>query len=119
MGTISDSVISTMKNTIQKSWFSRLFDMEDTSVSSTNVFLFLITLIGFVLLAVPAIVLLVECYFNHTISTDLSGMASYIGAVAALFASGGITKAWSNYSNYKYNAQKNGHADLLPDNKLE
>ena len=31
----------------------------------------------------------------HTIATDLSAMAAYIGAVASLFATAGITKAWS------------------------
>ena len=31
----------------------------------------------------------------HTIATDLSGMAAYIGAVASLFATAGLTKAWS------------------------
>lgn len=35
-----------------------------------------------------------ECY-NHTIQTDLNGLAAYIGAVAGVFASAGITKAWS------------------------
>jgi len=33
--------------------------------------------------------------FNHTIQTDLNGMAAYIGSVAGLFATAGITKAWS------------------------
>lgn len=31
----------------------------------------------------------------HTIQTDLNGLAAYIGAVAGVFASAGITKAWS------------------------
>ena len=31
----------------------------------------------------------------HTIATDLNGMAAYIAAVAGIFASAGITKAWS------------------------
>lgn len=36
-----------------------------------------------------------EVFYNHTITTDLNGLAAYIGAVAGLFASAGITKAWS------------------------
>lgn len=91
-----------MKNK-KRSFFSKLFDMDDNSVSITSVFLIITTVIGLILLLVPAIILLVEVYYNHTVATDLSGMASYIGAVAALFATGGITKAWTNWSNYKFN----------------
>lgn len=102
-----------MKKGIKKSWIHRLLDMNDESVSSTSVFLFIITFIGLLLLIVPAVILCVELYYNHTVLTDMSAIASYITAVATLFASGGITKAWSNYSNYKYKAKKYGHANLL------
>ena len=48
----------------------------------------------------PIIVLLVEVLTTHTIATDLNGMAAYIGAVASVFATAGITKAWSEkYEN--------------------
>jgi len=67
----------------------------NTGVSSKNFFLVAVTLIGFVLLIIPAIVLVVEIAFNHTIQSDLNGMAAYIGSVAGLFATAGITKAWS------------------------
>lgn len=67
----------------------------NTGVSSKNFFLINVTLIGMVLLLIPAIVLIVEICYNHTIQTDLTGMAAYIGAVASIFASAGITKAWS------------------------
>lgn len=77
--------------------------MDDNTVSVTSIFLLVTTIIGLVLLLVPAIVLLVEVFYNHTITTDLSGMAAYIGSVAGLFASAGITKAWTNWSNYKFN----------------
>lgn len=67
----------------------------NTGVSSKNFFLLAITLIGFILLLVPAIALLVEVFHTYTIATNLEGMAAYIASVAGLFATGGITKAWS------------------------
>lgn len=70
----------------------------NTGVSSKNFFLVAVTVIGSLLLLVPAVVLLVEAYFNHTITTDLNGLAAYIAAVAGVFASAGITKAWSERS---------------------
>lgn len=67
----------------------------NTGVSSKNFFLVAVTLIGILLLLVPVIILLIESINNHTIQTDLNGLAAYIGAVAGVFASAGITKAWS------------------------
>ena len=67
----------------------------NTGVSSKNFFLVAVTVIGLILLLVPAILLIVEVIYNHTIATDLNGLATYIGAVAAVFTSAGITKAWS------------------------
>lgn len=67
----------------------------NTGVSSKNFFLVSVTLIGLLLLLVPAVVLTIEVLYNHTIHTDLNGIAAYIGAVAGVFASAGITKAWS------------------------
>lgn len=74
----------------------------NTGVSSKNFFLVAVTLIGLLLLLVPAILLIVEISYNHTIATDLHGLAAYIGAVAGVFASAGITKAWGEkYENKK------------------
>ena len=67
----------------------------NTGVSSKNFFLVVVTFIGLILLLIPAIVLLVEVFYNHTIQTNLQGMAAYIGSVASIFATAGITKAWS------------------------
>ena len=67
----------------------------NTGVSSKNFFLVAVTIIGLILLLVPAVLLIVEVIYNHTIATDLNGLAAYIGAVAAIFTSAGITKAWS------------------------
>ena len=89
----------------RKSWFARLFDMNDTSVSASTLFLVITSTIAIILLLVPAVALLVEVFFNHTIATDLSGMAQYIAAVCGIFASGGILKGWTNYSSYRFNKQ--------------
>lgn len=67
----------------------------NSGLSSKSFFLVSVTVIGMILLLVPAFTLIVEVVFTHTIATDLTGMAAYIGAVAGLFATAGITKAWS------------------------
>lgn len=67
----------------------------NTGISSKNFFLVILTIIGCILLIIPAIILLVEIFFNHTITTDLTGLATYIGAVASIFATAGLTKTWS------------------------
>ena len=90
----------------RKGWFTRLFDMNDTTVSASTVFLMITSMIALILLLVPAVALLIEVFYNHTIATDLSGMAQYIAAVCGIFASGGILKGWTNYSNYRFNKRK-------------
>lgn len=75
-------------------YFNKLIN-NNTGVSSKNFFLVAVTIIGLILLLVPAIILLVEVFTNHTIATNLTGLAAYIGAVASLFATAGLTKAWS------------------------
>lgn len=67
----------------------------NTGVSSKNFFLVVVTIIGCLLLLVPVFALSIEVFFTHTIATDLSAMAAYVGSVASLFATAGITKAWS------------------------
>ena len=74
----------------------------NTGVSSKNFFLVSVTIVGILLLIVPIIILLVGVFNKHTIYTYLSGLAQYITAVAAIFTSVGITKAWSEkYENKK------------------
>lgn len=75
-------------------FFKRLIS-NNTGVSSKNFFLVVVTIIGCLLLLVPVFALTIEAFFMHTIATDLSAMAAYIGSVASLFATAGITKAWS------------------------
>lgn len=74
--------------------FVRLIE-NNSGVSSKNFFLVLVTLIGCLMLLVPVVVLIFEVFYNHTITTDLNGMAAYVASVASLFATAGLTKAWS------------------------
>ena len=89
--------------------FSKLVQ-NNSGVSSKNFFLVTVTIIGCVLLLVPAIVLLTEVFTTHTIATNLDGMAAYIGAVAGVFASAGITKAWSEKYENRPNNSNNSTA---------
>lgn len=85
-------------------YFSKLVSI-NTGVSSKSFFLVVITIIGCLLLLVPVFALSIEAFYTHTIATDLSSMAAYIGSVASLFATAGITKAWSE----KYEKRHNTH----------
>lgn len=89
-----DKITGMIKKFTTMNFFNKLIE-KDTGVSSKSFFLVLVTLVGTVLLLVPAILLIVEIYYNHTIQTDLNGLAAYIGAVAGVFATAGVTKAWS------------------------
>lgn len=80
-------------------WLNALIK-NNSGLSSKSFFLVVVTFIGCLLLFVPVFTLTVEVWFTHTIATDLTGMAAYIGAVASLFATAGLTKAWSEkYEN--------------------
>ena len=87
--------------------FFRKLITNNTGVSSKSFFLVVVTIIGFILLIVPAIVLIIEVCVNKTIQTDLNGLAIYIAAVAGVSAS--ITKAWGDRgsSNNKNESTEN------------
>ena len=94
----------------KKSYFAKLIS-NNTGVSSKNFFLIVVTLIGCLLLLVPVFTLIFEVIFTHTIATSIEGFASYIAAVAGLFATAGITKAWSEkyerpYINHEIKEQE-------------
>ena len=76
-------------------YFIKSLIRNNTGVSSKNFFLVSVTIIGCLLLLAPLGIFIVELIFSHTITIDLTALASYIAAVAGVFASAGITKAWS------------------------
>lgn len=81
-------------------FFNKLIN-SNTGVSSKSFFLVSVTIVGIILLLVPAIILIVEVCCNHTIQTDLNGLATYIGAVAGVFASAGVTKVIGEFGENK------------------
>ena len=73
----------------------------NTGVSSKSFFLVAVTLIGCLLLLIVGVVLVVEVVRNGTIQTNLNGLAAFVGSVAGLFATAGVTKAWSERKDDK------------------
>lgn len=62
------------------------------------------------MLLVPVFALTIEAIYMHTITTDLTGMAAYIGAVSAVLASGGFTKVVSErYERFMPIGHRNHH----------
>ena len=76
---------------------------EDTNVSMMNFFLLAVLGVGVILLFVPVIGMLVDIWFNHTITIDLTGLSAYVAAVAGIFAAGGLSSAWTEFSYSKFN----------------
>lgn len=89
-----------IKKTIKGNFFSKLIQ-QNSGYSSKSFFLIVVTFIGTLLLAVPIFSLTIEAWYNHTITTDLTAMAAYITAVAAVFTSVGLTKVWSEKYEHK------------------
>ena len=75
---------------------------EGNNINPMYVYLLLIGAIGVMLLFVPVIGMLVDIWYNHTMTINLSDMAVYIGGVAGLFISGGLPAAIAEYSYSKF-----------------
>lgn len=99
----------------------------DNNVSVGNFFLVACTIIGLLLLTVPLFALVIEAWFNHTITTDLTGMASYIVAVSSIFTVGGLTHGWTNWAENKFKSINKDHdgnelieeEEIVPEKKTE
>ena len=89
-----------IKKIVKGNFFSKLVQ-QNSGYSSKSFFLVVVTFIGTLLLAVPIFSLTIEAWYNHTITTDLTAMAAYITAVAAVFTSVGLTKVWSEKYEHK------------------
>ena len=96
------NVISKKPKRNKDTFFNKLLK-EDTNVSMINFFLISTLAVGVILLFVPVIGMLTDIWFNHTMTINMSDMSLYIGAVAAIFAAGGITSSWTEWSYAKYN----------------
>ena len=94
------------------SYFNKLIK-EDTNVSMMNFFLMMTLAIGSILLFVPVIGMLVDIWFNHTMTINLSDMAVYIGAVAGIFAAGGLSSSWTEWAYSKYKVTPITEEDMI------
>ena len=95
----------------KESFFDKLIK-EDTNVSMMNFFLIATLAIGVILLFVPVVGMLVDIWFNHTMTINMSDMALYIGAVAGIFAAGGLSSSWTEWSYSKYGVQAVTEEDM-------
>jgi hypothetical protein len=105
MKNLLGGIFNICKNKMAKNndnYFTKLVK-EDNNLSALNFFLLATLAVGVLLLFIPVIGMLVDIWFNHTMTINLSDLAVYVGAVAAIFTSGGITAAITEYSYSKYN----------------
>ena len=90
---------------------------DDNNVSVGNFFLVMTTIVGLLLLLIPLFTLTIEAWFNHTITTDLNGMAAYIIAVCSIFTVGGLTHGWTSWAKSKFESiNKDADGNELNDN---
>lgn len=90
---------------------------DDNNVNVGNFFLVACTVVGLLLLLIPLFTLTIEAWFNHTITTDLNGMAAYIIAVCSIFTVGGLTHGWTSWAKSKFESiNKDSDGNELNDN---
>lgn len=95
--------LSTTKKMAKNDGFFNKLIKEDTNVSVMNFFLMATLAVGVFLLFVPVIGMLVDIWFNHTMTINMADLSLYIGAVAGIFAAGGLSSAWTEWAYSKYN----------------
>ena len=91
------------QNKKEQGFFTKLID-DDNDFSTLNFFLIAMTFIGIFMLLVPMGGLIVDIIYNHTITINMSDLATYILAVSGIFGVAGLSNAWSEYSWNKYGA---------------
>lgn len=72
-------------------WFKDLVK-NGSGVSSKSFFIVMIVILGSFLLLVVGFTLIFEVVKTGTITTDLNGLAIFVGSITALFSAGGLTK---------------------------
>ena len=100
-------------NRVKKYGFWGLLVRTNTGVSSLNFYLIMTTLVGIALLMLVIFAITWEVIHNNTVQSDINGWAAFVGAVATLFASAGIAKGWSNWSENKF--RQNENENILED----
>lgn len=71
--------------------------------SSKAFFLVSVTSIGCLLLLCVAFILVWEIISSGTIHTDLMGLSAFVGSVASLFVTAGVTKVYGERNENKKN----------------
>ena len=99
---ITFGIFSKMKKKDNDNFFVKA-TKENNNINPVYVFMLGVLAVGVLLLFVPVIGMLVDIWYNHTMTINLSDMAVYVGAVAAIFTSGGVTAAITEYSYSKFN----------------
>ena len=94
-------------NRVKKYGFWGSLVRTNTGVSSLNFYLIMTTLVGICLLMLVIFAITWEVIHNDTVQSDINGWAAFVGAVATLFASAGIAKGWSNWSENKFRQNEN------------
>lgn len=101
MNTVVAEVTKQIGDNNKKGWWSKLLDRRNDEVSSSTFFVCILLGVGVLLLLVPLFTLSIEAWFNHTISTDLTGMAAYIASVNAIFTVAAGLKGWVSHNDTK------------------
>lgn len=99
MNTVVVEVEKQIDNKDKNGWWHKLLDKRNDEVSSSTFFVCILLGVGVLLLLVPLFALSIEAWFNHTITTDLTGMAAYIGSVTAIFTVAAGLKGWVSHND--------------------
>jgi hypothetical protein len=86
--------------------YLKLLIQVNSGHSSKAFFLVSVTLIGFLMLLVVCFILVWEVVTFGTIKTDLMGLSAFVGSVASLFVTAGITKTIGERGEHKSENEK-------------
>lgn len=101
MDTVIAEVTKKINGKTKQGWWGQLMDKTNDNVSSSTFIVVLLVIAGLLLLLVPVFTLCVEAWYTHTISTSLTGMAAYIGAVTSIFTVAACLKGWVSRNDMK------------------
>jgi len=101
-----NKILSGITNFLKCKWFGDLIT-NNNGKSSKSWFLVIVTIVGIILLIIPAVILIIEACYNHTIATDLNGMAAYIAAVSTMFVTVGATKVLGEWNEKRNKNNEN------------
>jgi len=101
-----------VKKKQKKEGFMKKLVKSDTNVSMMNFFLLATLCVGVILLFIPAVGIIVDIIYNHTITINMSDLSAYIIAVAGIFTAGGLSAAWTEFAYSKYDVKLPTEEDM-------